>query len=480
LRLRERWNNLSPLRKATSGVLGVLGAVMLLVSTWDRFGPVAPSYTRMSGDVNIAVAEFDTLREGGDVAASRTSSALARSVYEDLNRDLARLEGDAAGGLLAFDYEIQSPDQTGHLDGATPTERAAGARRIARRTDADIVAYAVLEDDGDDTTLTTEFFITDSRLISGAEELAGRYQLGEPLQQAGSAESNIAARRALREALRARTSTLLQLIVGLSYVSQGDNTTANSVFAELETRAGDLGSADGAEVLHLFHGNVLGRLGDLDGAEQHYRQSLAIDPDYSRSQIGLAEVTYQRARGRCDAATTDVDGVRRSIDGYTTARTALNRPPRANIDVKAAFGLGRAHLCLSMAGAQQAWPEARAELASVTTAYEAGNRDVTELAAEAWSSLGLLEIRTAAGDRAALERAVEDLETAIATTSSLASHDRQYLWYGFLGFARCQLGDTLDSEDAYTAAIRLSPPDSVPVYEAALERTRHRPTREHC
>jgi tetratricopeptide (TPR) repeat protein len=252
------------------------------------------------------------------------------------------------------------------------------------------------------------------------------------------------------------------------------------VFAELETRAGDLGPADGAEILHLFHGNVLGRLGNLDGAEQHYRQSLAIDPDYSRSQIGLAEVTYQRNHGRCDAATTDVDGVQRSIAGYTAARTALNRPPRANIDVKAAFGLGRAHLCLSMAGAEQAWPEARAELASVTAAYEAGNRDVTELAAEAWSNLGLLEILTAAGDRAALDRAVEDLETAIATTSALTSQDRQYLWYGFLGFAHCQLGSTADAEDAYAAAIRLSPPDSVPVYEAALERTRHGPAREYC
>jgi tetratricopeptide (TPR) repeat protein len=433
----------------------------------------------MSGDVNIAVAEFDRLLASGDVAASRTSSALARSVYEDLHRELVRLEDASGHDPLAFDYEIKSPDQTGHIDGATPTERAVGARRIARRTDADIVVYAALQDDGEQTALTTEFYITDPRLLFGAEELAGRYQLGQPLQQSPSVASNIAARRALREALRARTSNLLQLIVGLAYVSQGDYPTADSVFGALETREG-FGPLDGAEVLHLFRGNLLGRLGDLDAAEQHYLQSLAVDSEYSRAQIGLAEVTYQRAHGLCDAATTDVDGVQRSIDRYTKARTALNQPPGANVDVKSAFGLGRAHLCLSMAGAQLAWPEARLELASVTAAYEAGNRDVAELAAEAWSSLGLLEIRTASGDAAALERAVDDLETALATASSLTAHDRRYLWYGFLGFAHCQLGHKPDSEAAYAAAIRLGPPDSVPDYQAALERTRHRTTADNC
>jgi tetratricopeptide (TPR) repeat protein len=469
--VRGRWVRLSPVRKAVSATLGVLGAVMLLVGAWDRFRPVSPSYEQMSGDVNVAVAEFGGLERGGAVEVTDTSSALAQSVYEVLDRELADLEASSGDGLRAFDYETQPPEATGSIDGSTPGERAVDATAIAERTAADIVIYATVEENDNGTAMTTEFFITDPRLISGGEELAGYYQLGEPLQQAASVSSNIAARRALREGLLGRTDGLLQLIVGLSFFGQHDYRAADQVLANLEA-SGRIGPADGAEVLHLFRGNTLSRMGMFDAAEDQYRRSLAINSKYARSLVGLAETTYQRAHGGrgCAPGTIGAAAVRQSVMEYRAAREAGDRPPLANVDEKVALGVGRGLLCLSLADAEESWDEARAELTLVTDAYEEGNSAVAELAAEAWSNLGLLEMQTAAGDAVGLERAIRYWETAIATATPGMPDDRRYLWYGFIGFAQCQLGHASEAESAYAEAIRLGPPAADPRYEAALER----------
>jgi tetratricopeptide (TPR) repeat protein len=163
--------------------------------------------------------------------------------------------------------------------------------------------------------------------------------------------------------------------------------------------------------------------------------------------------------------------VRQSIREYRRAREAGDRPPLANVDEKVSLGVGRGLLCLSLARAEESWDEARAELTRVTDAYGEGNTAVAELAAEAWSNLGLLEIRTAApGDAGGLERAIGYFETAIATATPGMPDDRRYLWYGSVGFAQCKLGHAQEAEGAYAEAIRLAPSASVPTYEAALAR----------
>lgn len=124
------------------------------------------------------------------------------------------------------------------------------------------------------------------------------------------------------------------------------------------------------------------------------------------------------------------------------------------------------------------WDAARVELRKVVDAYEEGNSAIDELAAEAYSSLGLLEIETTAGRDDHLDAAVTHLQRAIAISDSDPLASRQHIWYGFLGYAHCQLGQTPQALDAYDHALRDAPSEDQAEYAEARDRvTLHDPSR---
>jgi tetratricopeptide (TPR) repeat protein len=435
-----------------SVALGLLGTAMLLLSVKDRFWPERAEVTPMTGDVNVAVAEFGSLGSNGRVTVTDESSALASSVFEVLDRELLTLEAAPADGE-PFDFEIRPPEETGVVDGDTNDERAAQAARIADDIDADVIVYAVLDESDGSTSATPEFFLTNRNLVADAQEMVGQYQLGIAVEQQALIATDINARRAIRSVLLDRANGLVQLIVGLSHYGARDYGTAIRVFAEID-RLQLMGIDDGAEILHLFLGNAAGRVGDLVRAESAYRRALEIDRGFARAQVGLAETTFQRAHNDCAVGAIDADGVRRSIDLYLAALEAEHQPVRSNIPAKVALGAGRGYLCLSLAGIEDAWASAREHLSQVVDAHEAGADDIDELAAEASSNLGLLEIQTSDGDPEALDRATQALLTAIELGSQPGS-DSSGLpgWYGMLGYAYCRLDRDADALRAYDQAL---------------------------
>jgi tetratricopeptide (TPR) repeat protein len=463
---RVWWQRSTRLRKVISAVLAVVTAIMLFVQVWDRFGPSSVHVSPMSGDYNVAVAEFAMAEPGGSVGVTDVSSTLAASAFEVLERDLHRLENSGSDERASSDFELRPPGDIGPVEGATTAERAEQAKHIAERYSADVVVYAVVEEGPTGTSMTPELYLTDHNLVAGAEELIGHYRLGQPLQQPAPISTNSGARSELRQALVARTAGLVDILVGLSYYGLQDYRAADQVFGAAEAEA-LLGPDEGAEVVHLLRGNVAGRLGELDAAEAHYMHALAINPDYARAQVGLAETIYQRAHNDCAGDAIDAEGVERARDAYRRALRAPDRPATSNVAAKVALGIGRADLCLSLAGVEQAWAGARQQFETVAADYESGNESIGELAAEAWSGLGLLEITTAGNDHDALERAADDLERAIAMTSS---KNRLYVWYGYLGFAMCRLGRAPEATAAYDQAIIRAPAASQPEYYAERDR----------
>lgn len=441
---------------------------MLLVGTWDRFRPTSEHPTPMTGDVNVAVAEFASLEPDGDVAVTDESRTLATSVYDALRNDLSELEQSGDADLDGVDYEVQSPDVTGPIDGETAEERASQADRTGSRVNADVVVYAVIDVQPDATSTTPEFYLTDRNLVVGAEELIGQYRLGKALAQPAPI-SNVNVRSRLREQLLARTSGLLNLVIGLSHFELQEYDSAIEVFGGIES-SGGIDDDAGGEVLHLFWGNAAGRLGDLGLAAEQYQRALEINPEYARARVGLAETRYQRSHNGCRAGAVDVEGVQQALDGYRSALAADDRPARSNIESKVSLGVGRAHLCLSIAEVEASWAEAETELRRVADAYESGNTEIEELAAEAYSGLGLLEIMTV-GDRGGdLERAITNLERAITIADADPTSDRQYIWHGFLGHAHCLLGQTPEALDSYDDALRSAPEENRGQYTEARER----------
>lgn len=438
---------------------------MLLLGVRDRFWPGAAEIEPMTGDLNIAVAQFASAGPEGDPTVTSESSDLADSVFRTLTDELTELESDPAPGLGDIDFEVQAPNITGPVDGDTREERAAQAERIGERAAADIVVYALVQEEATETSLRPEFYLTDRNLVLDAEVLVGDYQFGDPLVQA-AAISNPTARSQLRAGLINRTSGLVHLVVGLSYFGGRNYDSATAVFGDI-LRKSLLEAGGGLEIVHLFRGNAAGRLGDLDLAEEEYRSALALHPEFARAQVGLAETVFQRSHHGCRPETIDAEGVRRAIDMYGGALDAEDRPVRSNVDIKVAFGVGRARLCLSTAEVEESWADARAELGTVVEAHDAGNTGITELAAEAWSSLGLLEIGQASDDEAAFERAVDDLNRALEIGTDPG---RRHTWYGYLGYSHCRLGQTGEALDAYDQALESAPNEAQQSYVDARER----------
>jgi tetratricopeptide (TPR) repeat protein len=255
----------------------------------------------------------------------------------------------------------------------------------------------------------------------------------------------------------------------LSHYELQEYDSAIEVFEDIDSKE-QIQDEDGGEVLHLFWGNAAARLGDLSLAETQYQLALRINPEYARARVGLAENVYQRSYNDCRAGAINAEGVQQALRGYRSALTARERPARSNIESKVALGVGRAHLCLSIAGVEASWAQAETELRSVANTYDNGNTEIDELAAEAYSGLGLLEIQTA-GDRGGnLETAITDLERAITIADADPTSNRQYIWHGFLGYAHCQLGHTPKALDSYDQAIRLAPDDQQRQYAEARDR----------
>ena len=75
----------------------------------------------------------------------------------------------------------------------------------------------------------------------------------------------------------ARTSGLLNLVIGLSRFELQEYDSAIEVFGSIES-SGGIDDDAGGEVLHLFWGNSAGRLGDLGLAAGEYQRALEINP----------------------------------------------------------------------------------------------------------------------------------------------------------------------------------------------------------
>ncbi|HEX2222170.1 MAG TPA: CHAT domain-containing protein [Candidatus Limnocylindria bacterium] len=374
----REWARQHSTPRALVGALATtVGLVTGLIAIFQFVVPPPPP-PPMSGDFNIAVAEF-AARGGPDrVEPSDEASALARSVYDTLEAELADLHG--------FQIDVRPPDLTGRLPGATPDARAAAAAALADEINADVVVYGTLSAEG--TAFEPEFFVSERKLVD-AQELAGQYRLGTALEVAADISTNPVARRLLRDRLLERTQALAEFVLGLSYFVNGEYEDAERHLATAAATEG-WDDADGKEVAYLFLGTARGKQDELDDARSAYERALALNPEYARAVYGLAEVRFQESNGTgCEAGTIDEAGLREAMEGYRAALAATDQPPRAEIPVVVHLGLGRVFVCLSQALVEDRWAEAEAEFRAVIEEFEGGKEHLAELAAEAYGGLAL-------------------------------------------------------------------------------------------
>jgi tetratricopeptide (TPR) repeat protein len=359
-----------------------------------RHVPPACLESPMSGDLNIAVARFGVPAQS-PAGLGAEAAALSESTAQTIRTELAGLRAAlaASGTPLDVEIEIRGPDEIGLVSGATPRARAEAAAAVAQRLRADVVVYGELSGAATGTAFAPEFYLSDRR-IQWAEELAGQYAFGQAVSGLGDIERNPVARTRFKQRVGARIRSLAYLMLGLGYFTLREYPRALDLFEQAET-ATDWGATGGSEVLYLFIGHTNARLGDLPAAERAYATALSVQPDYARARLGAAEVLFQKARADCTAAHADIDGLLEARAAFDRAAAARLQPVIGDIAVKTAFGRGRVGLCLTQAGADEQWADARTSFEQVVQAYREGNPRVGELAVEAQANLGLLAIFTA-------------------------------------------------------------------------------------
>jgi tetratricopeptide (TPR) repeat protein len=447
--LRQLWDDIQPIKRAIGLLIAVLGVIATLLALYRDPAVYRLIFGRgrMSGDLNIAVAQFGGLDEQGRVIRLDAAEGLSLSMYTFLGDQLQSLKQDR------FNIEIWPPSQTGPIKGATPAERAAAAADLAKQIGADIVVYGTLDSRADASSLIPEFYIAEDKL-AGAEELSGAHSLGSSISSPG-ATTNPATRRELNDRLLARTGALAQFVVGLAYFANGDYDNASKYFQAAENTQG-WDPRDGKEVLYLFLGTAALHRNDLTAAEGFYNQAIQINPAYARARLGLGEIQYHRSRGTtCEPGQTDVAGVEKAVAIYNSA-LQFPAPAEAKISAKTAWFTGRAYLCLTRAQVDRRADAERA-LQQLIGEYQRGNQGVSDLAAEAHANLGLLNLTVLPGDTPAVvttryQVAAKEYSQAI----EISRHPEWQAYYAVsLTFIHLSLGECDAAAEAWARAADL-------------------------
>jgi tetratricopeptide (TPR) repeat protein len=438
-------------------VLGLITGILALLDN-PRIRPTQPS--PMLGDLRLAVAPFDStdLRQGHATPASITAAMrVASGVADQLTAELAPLRRHLR-------VELRPPAQLRPIGETSPARRAEAAAARARQHGADILVHGILVVDAASTRLEPQVYLADSIRPDG-DELLGDHKLGAAIVTPGDPNSNQLLPLALAEPLAARVRALAALSIGISYYHLGRLAEADR-YLTLASQTSGWGEGEGIELLHLVVGNVAARRGaelrrngkDTAAAAQFaralraYQAALAVQPGYARAIYGIAETRFLQLNLHCEHSTRhEIGRLQQSVAGFEAASRAPYQPAGANLDLKIDLGLGRAYVCLSLAGVDhrsQAITHLQRVLAAVDPPTRPQTVALTSLAAETHGQIGLLALAEPDGPnrRARLLEAVGHYQRAIAL--SQASPERARVFWANLAIIYDQLGDSAAGANA--------------------------------
>jgi Flp pilus assembly protein TadD len=419
------------------------------------FAPSLVSSTSiMKGELNIAIAEFavNSTSTGIPTDAGLT---VAQQIYTRISNGLTERVADKD-----VSYEIWSPDKTGVVLDEDH------AIKLSSRINADILLYGLITGDGATQSIQSQFYVS-ARSFSRIPEFVGEHLLGNSIIATGT--DDILARVETNRIIANRAQALMLVALGIISYNFEDYQQA----LELFTEAAQLDAwqvEQGKETVYLLIGNSTARLDRLEEARDNFESALAVNPEYARAHIGLAEVYFRHAMGNPPAQNPldiSIMDLQKAEAEFKAASSAADQPTSADIDIKVAFGLGRIALVRYEISQRKDYNElqfAQREFKSIVVAANTGNTRIIELAALSHGYLGTIAFLNENFQEAKVE-----YQTAIANTTS------PRVKAGFFA----QLGDLYVHEDniqqaikAYEQAVYLAPQDIRVLYEQKLDQLR--------
>lgn len=283
----------------------LLGVVIIGVSIaagyWWSTQP-----SRMTGDFNIAVAEFSQLGDPEPKVAEIVSNQVFRFL-------------DDQAKLITFQDIQVSHRNIGVITNAEE------AKELAKRINAQVVIYGDVTALGDQANLAPQFYIAEA-FRADVGELNGQQKLSAPIHFPIIDLLNPTS--APLTLIRDRTVIMTEFTKTLVYLAIDEFALAKqSVDAAIRYSEAQ-GPFDGQEVLYLFASEIARLQGHQELAQSLADQALERNSEYGRAYIAKANIYY------------DQGNLFQSMEYYGKARDLPNQPLGAYIVEKASLGIG--------------------------------------------------------------------------------------------------------------------------------------------
>jgi tetratricopeptide (TPR) repeat protein len=430
-------------------LLPVVGLLLIIIGilTYFLLRPTIPE--EMTGEFNVAVAEFTVVTDDGSPVSSEDGQALANFLFQRLDSSFAELDPQQT-----IRYEIWPPAYTGQIRGETREQRAEAAEALADRIKAHVIIYGVITESGDRSQFAPEFYVNYKGFEEG-EEITGQHELGSTLRVRLPFEAT-QLQAVENPALSGRANALGLITIGLAYYSIDNFEQALAYFSQAEANKGWLENA-GKEIIYLLLGNANVRLASKEKSDQYlsaaldyYNTALDINGAYTRAKVGQASALYLMALGdptNPSFETVASDQLDQAATAFENALTLGNPPASANIRAKVNFGLGQIDLVRSQMADGDWLAQAEAKFKQVVQEYEQGNGRIIDLAGHAYARLALI---------ASLHGNVDTAADHYTRATQLVTPYYQGYYYTRLGevYARSEQID--QAIEAYDEAIKIA------------------------
>jgi tetratricopeptide (TPR) repeat protein len=302
------------------------------------------------------------------------------------------------------------------IKGDSKSVREVSAAALAKRINADIIVYGVIQAGDEPASFSPEFYVN-YKSFQEAAEITGQHEFGDSL-------SIILPfiykkfRPTDNPELAARIQALSLITIGLSYYSIDNFEEASKYFGQAQKTKG-WSELPGKEIVYLLLGNSGNRRYSaeqstpyalrapyLEEALSNYKQALKLNSEYARGMVGEAGTQYLQALGDpADNDFTKLDLVKldEAMGLYDKALQLTTAPDSADIETKVHFGRAKIYLALYLRELMingdsntPSLPKADAEFKEVLKEYDDGNGNVriANLAGHSYAMLGLIaEVR---------------------------------------------------------------------------------------
>lgn len=338
-------------------------------------------------DIRIVMTNFISLDKNISKSIAQT---ISQEVYTSIEDNLQEVKNEYG----KLEIELLPLSRIPFVHGQTPDEIEMNIQAIAKNADADIVIYGILTKDVASNSAEIElfFYITEDSTF-GFPEFIGQdtwsSEIKYPLENDPQSSFE---RGKISEEISNKVKALAYSIYGIWKYSIGEYTTSNELFQKA-TKNIPLQDTKGLSVWYLWWGNSALKLNDYENAYKYFQTALDLRPGYARAFIGLAETTISQANSLL--ASTGLSNTQEFINTTNiflgNALSASDRPPSADIDIKAESILGRIaqmKYYYFLPPDPKLLEEAEEHYKNVIVAYENNNRRVVEQAGLSFMHLG--------------------------------------------------------------------------------------------